>query len=215
MIHAYDKLYLERARTALARMLDVGVNDNGLSLPDFYQLFLESTVAERFQEGDYEMLVGHSGAELAWKVLESSYGPFEYKTPQPALDRSEEYWTGWALAYYQWRTALTFAEIQSVVPIEDIRAMYMPYHEMDISHFCEAMDGFYRNAYPETNLKRLRVAAGLSQQQLADAVGTSVRTIQQYEQRQKNINRAAAETVFQMARILYCSPERLLEKVEG
>ena len=193
MIHAYDKLYLERARTALARMLDVGVNDYGLarmldvgvndyglSLSDFYQLFLESTVAERFQEGDYEMLVGHSGAELAWNVLEASGGPFEYKTPQPALDRSEEYWTGWALAYYQWRTALTFSEIQSVVPIEDIRAMYMPYHEMDISHFCEAMDGFYRNTYPETNLKRLRVAAGLSQQQLADAVGTSVRTIQQY-----------------------------------
>ena len=88
MIHAYDKLYLERARTALARMLDVGVNDYGLSLSDFYQLFLESTVAERFQEGDYEMLVGHSGAELAWKVLEASGGPFEYKTPQPALDRS-------------------------------------------------------------------------------------------------------------------------------
>ena len=40
MIHAYDKLYLERARTALARMLDVGVNDYGLSLSDFYQLFL-------------------------------------------------------------------------------------------------------------------------------------------------------------------------------
>ena len=72
MIHAYDKLYLERARTALARMLDVGVNDYGLSLSDFYQLFLESTVAERFQEGDYEMLVGHSGAELAWNVLEAS-----------------------------------------------------------------------------------------------------------------------------------------------
>ena len=47
--------------------------------------------------------------------------------------RSQEYWTGWILAYYQWYTGKSFRIIQKEVPIERIRDMYNPYHEMDIS----------------------------------------------------------------------------------
>lgn len=40
-----------------------------------------------------------------------------------------------------------------------------------------------------------------------------LRTVQQYEQRQKNINRAQAETLARIAKQLYCNIEDLLEKV--
>lgn len=70
-----------------------------------------------------------------------------------------------------------------------------------------------RAANPETNLKRLRKRVGMTQAALADTCGISVRTVQQYEQRKKDLNKAAAETVFQMARVLHCQPEALLEKV--
>lgn len=36
-------------------------------------------------------------------------------------------------------------------------------------------------------------------------------TIQQYEMRAKNINKAAAETLLQLAQVLYCSIEDLIE----
>lgn len=39
----------------------------------------------------------------------------------------------WYLAYYQWYTGKSFRIIQKEVPIERIRDMYNPYHEMDIS----------------------------------------------------------------------------------
>lgn len=57
------------------------------------------------------------------------------------------------------------------------------------------------------DLKRLRVAAGLSQDDLARLSGVPIRMIQHYEQRVKSINRAAYETVAQLAQALHCRPE--------
>ena len=85
---------------------------------------------------------------------------------------------------------------------------------MDIRQFCERMNELYREAKPETNLKLLRRQAGLSQGQLAALSGISVRTIQQYEQRQKSINKAQAEYLVRLSQSLCCNMEQLLEKVE-
>ena len=63
----------------------------------------------------------------------------------------------------------------------------------------------------QTNLKRKRLAAGLSQSRLADMAGVPVRTIQQYEQGQKDINKARAEYVIALSHELYCDPQALLE----
>ena len=74
MIHAYDKVYLEKARTALGRMLDFAVYDLKYEIEDFLGLFLVSGIAKRFGEGDFQLLVGMSGVELAykfWNVRES------------------------------------------------------------------------------------------------------------------------------------------------
>ena len=53
----------------------------------------------------------------------------------------------------------------------------------------------------------------LTQKELADASGVPIRTIQQYEQRQKDINKAQAKYLVMLARILCCDMEDLLEKV--
>ena len=163
MMHAYDKLYLEKARAALARMLDFAVYDLHQEITSFFGLFISSGVAQLFEQGDIHTLVGKSGVELAYEILERSGLPYERVKPQYTMDRSEEYWTGWALAYYQWETAQSFAEIVQYVPITDIQAMYDPYHEMDIRQFCDAMNERMRKAMPETNLKLLRKHNGLSQ----------------------------------------------------
>ena len=92
--------------------------------------------------------------------------------------------------------------------------MYSPYHEMDIRHFCDKMNELYRAANPETKLKYLRQKAGLSQRELAELSGVPVRTIQQYEQRQKSINKAQAEYLVMLAQVLCCDVLELIEKVE-
>ena len=89
--------------------------------------------------------------------------------------------------------------------------MYKKYHEIDIMHFCDEMDRLIKTHRNETNLKRLRKNRGLSQKELADITSIPVRTIQQYEQRQKNINKAQANYIFLLAQALCCSPKDLLE----
>ena len=46
------KVYLEKARTALGRMLDFAVYDLKYEIEDFWGLFLVSGIAKRFGEGE-------------------------------------------------------------------------------------------------------------------------------------------------------------------
>ena len=214
MIRAYHKVYLEKARTNLGRMLDFATYDLGYDPCEFFDLFINSGLAERFGKGEFTLIVGMSGVELAYRVLELTKHQVEFPKPRYTADRSPEYWAGWALAYYQWETAMPFVEILEHTPLDDIIRMYSPYHEMDIRHFCDRMNELYRAANPETKLKRLRQRAGFSQSELAEASGVPVRTIQQYEQRQKSINKAQAEYLMMLARALHCNAEDLIEPVE-
>lgn len=57
----------------------------------------------------------------------------------------------------------------------------------------------------QTNLQKARQAAGLSQSQLAEKAGISLRTLQHYEIGDKNIRKAAVEKVIALAEALGCS----------
>lgn len=214
MIHAYPKVYLEKARTNLGRMLDFATYDLGYDTSQFFDLFVNSGLAEWFGKGDFTLTVGMSGVELAYRVLDLTKNQVERPKPRYTADRSPEYWAGWALAYYQWETAMSFEEIVEFVPLSDILQMYSPYHEMDIRQFCDRLNEVYRSAKPETKLKQLRQRANLSQSDLAELSGVPVRTIQQYEQRQKSINKAQVEYLMMLARALNCHVEELIEHVE-
>ena len=214
MIRAYHKVYLEKARNNLGRMLDFATYDLGYDPCTFFNLFINSGLAKGFEKGEFHLTVGVSGVELAYRVLELTNHQIEDPQPRYTVDRSPEYWAGWALAYYQWETALSFLDILECVPLDDIIRMYSPYHEMDIRQFCDRMNERYREANPETRLKQVRQRAGLSQSELAEQSGVPLRTIQQYEQRQKNINKAKAEYLVMLARVLNCPAEELIEPID-
>lgn len=65
MTCAYDKVYLERAQTVPGRMLDFAVYDLKYDVAEFFGLFFSSGVAARFETGDYTVITGMSGVELA------------------------------------------------------------------------------------------------------------------------------------------------------
>lgn len=209
MIRAYDKLYLEKARILLGRMLDFAVYDLKLDINDFYDSFCHSRYARQFESGDTSLLSGKSGIELAYDIT----GDYSVE-PKFTTNRSPEYWTGWAVAYYQWYTSLTFLQINDIVPIDEVVKMYPKYHEMDIMQFVETVNYVYFQKKRATNLKEKRLTAGLSQIELSKISGVPVRTIQQYEQRQKNINSAKVETVMSIAKALSCSINDILEPVD-
>lgn len=64
----------------------------------------------------------------------------------------------------------------------------------------------------KTALEFRRQTKRYTQSKLAEESGVNVRMIQHYEQGVKDINRAAALTVYRLAQALDCTVEDLLEK---
>ena len=211
MMHAYNELYLERARSVMAHMFDFAVYGLGYSVSDFFERFLVSPICERFERGDAFVIAGKSGVELALEVVGDENRALSGEMTI-TMHRSPEFWLGWALAYYQWYSACRFSEIMQVISVQDMLKMYDKYHEMDILAFVERMDEISHATRMESRLKRYRTMVGLSQRELAKQTSIPLRTIQQYEQRQKNINKAQVDYLIRLSRALYCLPEDLLEK---
>ena len=66
------------------------------------------------------------------------------------------------------------------------------------------------DVYKYHDLKSIRVYRGLSQQALANLSGVSIRTIQNYEQGTKDINKAAITTIQSLALALDCAINELM-----
>ena len=89
--------------------------------------------------------------------------------------------------------------------------LYYALHEADISKFVDVINKQIEEVFPETNLKRIRNAYGITQSELAKISGVSLRSIQMYEQRNKDINKASAESLYRIAKVLGCAIEDLIE----
>lgn len=207
---AYLKLYLEKAQVSLATMFDYVAWDLKCDIDEFAGLFVASGYADRFGHGDVSVVCGISGPELAEAVIRKTGSAINLVEPRFAANRSPEYWAGWALAYYQWQSCRKFRDIFAVVPPSHVCAMYMPYHEMDISQFIDRMEKLWRKANPDTRLKVLRTRAGISQSELAERSMIPLRTIQHYEQGTKDLRRAAGESLYALSTALGVSMEELL-----
>ena len=211
MIHAYDELYLERARNVMAHMLDYAVHELGYRIEEFFAKFLVSELCSKFERGQASVVAGRSGRELVYEIINQEPEAEAGREEIALMHRSPEYWLGWSLAYYQWHSNMHFSEIVKNISIEDMCNMYDKYHEMDISHFVERMDEICHEARRESRLKAYRTLIGMSQKELAAKTEIPLRTIQQYEQQQKNINKAQVEYLVRLSKVLYCEPQDLLE----
>ena len=211
MIHAYDETYLVHSSRVLGWMLDSAVNLFDQDAAGFWRAFISTGYADRFGKGESRLLAGMTGYELAREVLEVAQVKYNHVEPSETTDLSPEYWAGWALAHYQWQTALSFAEIDAFAPILEVISCYSPYHEMDISRFCDHLDDLYRTAHPESRLKEAREWRGMTQEALSSASGVPLRMIQHYEQRSKNLGKAAFDTVFRLAQALRVSAQSIVE----
>ena len=212
MTHAYSELYLSDAQKTLGAMFDYAVHDCKYDIDWFVELFLKSGYAKRFETGNPTVVGGMSGIELARNISYSVYKENIFIEAVQPYDKTPDYWAGWALASYQWHSGYRFEDIFQKVKMSDVVRMYHPYHEMDIGHFYDAMDDRMSRMEGETKLKKIREAAGLSQNDLAVKSGVSLRSIQMYEQRNNDIDKAQGHTLYKLSVALGCDIEDLLEK---
>ena len=219
MIHAYDDQYLDDAMICLGEAMDYVANICQIEMDRFLELFIGTGYAEQFGAGVPKYVSGLSGTELAMDILAKSgiYNTF----PQAKIEYSysPQYWSGWILAYYQWYTGRSFKEIQKYITMQEIEKLYPTLHEASEKKFVDTVNRIIRKKNPPTRLQVQRKISGYSQRELAEKVGVNLRTLQQYEIRAKDINRAAGSTLFALAKVLGCRVEDLLEydsnEIEG
>ena len=239
MTHAYDKICLERASDTLGRMLDYSVYSLHYDIAAMIDLFVASGTAALFERGDIRMIAGMSGIELAYEVLERSGIAYERMQPRYTKGLSPEYWCGYALAQIQWETCAAFDQVMRFFSASEFITEYarrrlafldrLPLTISDAERTAQ-IRSFGRQFVSEavlkflsatgsgsdlpktedTPLKKMRIKNGLSQSGLAKASGVPLRTIQQYEQRQKDLSKARAEYLLALSRALSCDPSRLI-----
>lgn len=214
MTHAYNQLYLEDAMHNMGSMLDCAVNALHLDLSVFYEMFLASGVAMQIESGNPRYISGLSGMELAQIVMERASDRSISDTTYIPLDRTPEYWTGWALAYYQWNTAYSFSFIQrNGLDVNTILSLYPTLHEADLSKFVQTADSILQRQLDtrQNRLKAIRKRQHITQRELAGLSGVTLRMIQAYEQRDQDIRKAEVQSVLALSRVLGCTPEVLCE----
>ena len=211
MTHAYNKSYLSNAKNRLAQFFDYTINDCKFNSDWTAMMFVQSGYAEQFERGNPAVLAGMSGIELAHRVINKIYKGKELPPQRFRDDKSPGYWAGWALAEYQLYTGKRFKDIFEYAPLSKIVSMYSIYHEMDITQFIDTLNQLYDKKDADTKLKQIRESRGLSQTELAVESGVHLRSIQMYEQKANDIDKAQAKTLYKLSRVLGCEIEDLLE----
>ena len=178
---------------ALGSMLDYAVNACNQDLEQFcYRFFCSGVARSLFQFSPKYM--GLSGIELASLVARRTGDGLQDAPPYIHVG-SPEYWAGWALAY----VSRALLEGYSVL------------HEADLSKTVDVAREWLRgSAVKENPLKKQRTLAGLTQKELASLSGVPLRVIRAYEQGQRSLENAGAESIVRLSRVLSCQIEDLL-----
>lgn len=212
MIHAYQEIYLSKSQQVLGDAFDYAINFCHIPSDDFIKLFLVSSISKKIEEGDVNYILGKSGIDIVLEIVKETTGKVIEAKSIESINRSKEYWIGWAIGYYQWYSDRKFFEIFQAVSFNDLENMYYTLHEADISKFVEIINQRIKDVFPETKLKHFRLISGCSQLELSKKSGVSLRSIQMYEQRNKDINKASVETLYRLSKVFGCSIEDLMEK---
>lgn len=203
-IQSYSKLYLPNLSENLGIMFEHAVN-SGIDPIIFWNTFINSNVAKQIEKGNPKYLTCST-----LDYLNEIYNGKKFILNKECIQKNKYYWAGWALSQFQYQKGYSFYKINNSLPIEEVLRLYPTLHEADVTKFFDVANTYFKKS-EITNLQRIRKARGLSQSNLAKLAEVELRSIQTYEQRRNDINKAQVDTVYKLARVLGCNIEDLLE----
>ncbi len=189
---------------------------NAIDGPDperFLDMFMISGYSRRYETGDPSVIYGLSGTELYHKVIADCDYP-SGKAPDTGerIRHDGAYGCGELLAYYMQESGRPLKDIFRYL---SFGRLYGFYPELSRSTLKEASSAIERKIHERstssTRLQTVRKRSGMSQKALSEASGVNIRTLQQYEIGNKDINHAAACKVLSLSRTLYCDPKDIME----
>ena len=205
---AYNEIYLYDAVRCMAEMMDYAVNECGVDAELFFDRFIGLGYAREFGKGNLKYIAGMSGIELAQIVIEDGR-----LTTNPKSDEIDGaiYWCGWILAYYQWQTTMPFSEIIKYINFDYLRKAYPALHTAGEEKSVSTFSGIIRRNQTSSRIQAARLNYGYSQRELSEAAEINLRTLQEYESKHRDINKACGNVLIKLSRALCCNIEDLLE----
>lgn len=203
-IQTYNEIYLPYVAENLGVMFEHAV-DIGINPIIFWNTFINSNVAKQIEKGNPKYLTCS-----ALDYLNEIYFEKRSIPKKENINKDMYYWAGWILAQFQHKNGYSFYKINNNLSIEKVLELYFTLHEADVTKFYDVANTYFCKQ-EITNLKKIRQASGLSQSELAKKADVELRSIQMYEQRRNDINKAQGETLYKLANSLGCNIEDLLE----
>ena len=167
---------------------------------------------EESRGGGYTSYLTIIPGDVLYKIYERSGIKIKKRTPFSESERLDTYWAGYILAYYQYKTGLTYKYIHEQISIHRIRELYYPLHEASEEKAINVISKLIKKKYV-TRLQQRRKLLNISQRKLAIKARVNIRTLQEYEVGTKSINKASALTVYNLSRVLNCNVKDLLELI--
>lgn len=211
MIHAYNEMYLSDAMNNLGEAFDYAVNACNIDIQTFLNLFISSGYASYYEKGISQIISGMSGTELVIEVLTKVGLIQNFPHQQVSYEYNKEYWSGYILAYYQYKTRKSFKNINNFISMNEIIKLYPTLHEASEDKCVDTFDNIIKQKTLSSKLQYRRKQLSLSQSQLAKKANINLRTLQQYESKAKNINKASVTTLISLADTLNCDITDLLD----
>lgn len=205
---AYNELFMYDAVRCMAEMMDYAVNECGIEPELFFNRFIGLGYAREFGKGNLKYVAGMSGTELAQTVILE--GHLNTDPISDDIDGSI-YWCGWILAYYQWYTAIPFNEIIKHINFEYLRKAYPALHTASEEKAVDTFSSIIKRKQLTSRIQSARLNYGYSQNELSKSAEISLRTLQDYESKRRDINKASGNVLVRIARALSCSIEDILE----
>lgn len=147
--------YIGIAQRNLGEAFDCAVNWLQIDIDTFTDCFIKSGAAAQFELKNPKYIVGMSGTELVMYIVRKMGLNVHLEDIDLWLDNvfnssgrrygySKEYWSGWILAYYQWKSGKSFSRIFQVLSAKKILLMYHPLHEAPEDKFVEVANELMR-----------------------------------------------------------------------
>lgn len=214
MMRAYDEQYLDDAMRNLGEAADYAVNACNMTLQKFFDLFVTAGFATQFGNGVPKIISGLSGTELVHEIVVKAGIEQELPEVQTEYDCSPEYWCGLDCSLFISGIQVeSFKDIFQNVSAKEIEKLYPTLHEAHEDKFVDVVNSIIERKTTTTKLQELRKNIGYSQRELSEKSGVNLRTLQQYELKAKDINKAATTTLLALSRTLGCKIEDLLENI--
>lgn len=207
-MRAYNISYINSAMSCLGEMMDYAVNSCGIEADVFFDLFIGLGYASAFESGMPKYVVGMSGRELAQRIIDESGIATDLYNNQIYPDI---FWCGWILAYYQWYTAMPFIDIREHITFDYLHSAYPALHTAGEDKAVAVFSEIIKKEQRMSRIQSARLNYGYSQRQLAQASEVNLRTLQEYENKRRDINLASGAVLLRLAKTLSCNIEDIME----